>query len=144
MANPFGHRNCDMPIGGTQAILHKLNAEIASNFFEEPNLIIVTGGIVTEQPGQLDYERHLQTIKESYTMLKETFPNSFVFPVLGGMDFYPQNYSPMNTTTEFEYKDQGNKDWYRILYEKYMEDLEDFFYADFFNARSDSVGVRFE
>jgi hypothetical protein len=51
LAYPFGHRKCDMPIGGTQAILHKLNAEIAKNYFEEPNLIIVTGGIVTEQPG---------------------------------------------------------------------------------------------
>lgn len=51
IANPFGHRGCDMPIGGTKAILHKLQQQLDARNFEPPSLVIVTGNVVTFQPG---------------------------------------------------------------------------------------------
>ena len=46
-------------------------------------------------------------------MLKEVFHDSFVFPVMGSNDFFPQNYSPMNTTSNINWKYMTVKDLYR-------------------------------
>lgn len=62
IANPFGARGCDMPLGGARAILTKLLKEINNAYYEDPNFVIVTGSVVTFQPGQLDYDTHVQTI----------------------------------------------------------------------------------
>ena len=78
-----------MPIGGTKAILHKLLQQLDAKNYEPPNIVIVTGNVVTFQPGQLDYDTHVRTVQEVYLMLKEVFPNSFVFPVMGANDFFP-------------------------------------------------------
>jgi hypothetical protein len=51
VAGPFGHRDCDMPIGGTKAILHKLLSLLDARNYAEPALVIVTGNVVTFQPG---------------------------------------------------------------------------------------------
>ena len=102
-----------MPLGGAKSILTKLRKQLADDNFEPPALVIVTGNVVTFQPGQLDYETHLQTIQEVYKMLKEVFHDSFVFPVMGSNDFFPQNYSPMNTTSNINWKYMTVKDLYR-------------------------------
>ena len=120
IANPFGHRGCDMPIGGTKALLNILRTKIINSQYEDPNLVIVTGSVVTFQPGQLDYTTHIQTIQEVYLMLKEVFPNSYVYPVMGSNDFFPQNYCPMNTTVNTVYANMTVKDLYRKTYVDYM------------------------
>jgi hypothetical protein len=52
-------------------------------------------------------------VQTVYLMLKEVFPNSFVFPVMGSNDFYPQNYSPMNTTQQSNWANMTVQDLYR-------------------------------
>ena len=47
IANPFGHRGCDMPVGGSKAILYKLLQQINNAYYEDPNIVIVTGNVVT-------------------------------------------------------------------------------------------------
>lgn len=47
LANPFGHRGCDMPEGGSQSILNVLLNKINNAYYEDPNLVIVTGNVVT-------------------------------------------------------------------------------------------------
>ena len=120
IANPFGHRGCDMPVGGTKALLNILRTKIINSHYEDPNLVIVTGSVVTFQPGQLDYTTHIQTIQEVYLMLKEVFPNSYVYPVMGSNDFFPQNYCPMNTTVNTVYANMTVKDLYRKTYVDFM------------------------
>lgn len=102
-----------MPVNGTKAILRELAAQLDEVNYEPPSLVIVTGNVVTFQPGQLDYDVHVKTIKEVYLMLKDVFPNSFVFPVMGSNDFFPQNYSPMNTTSNQRWDYMTVKDLYR-------------------------------
>ena len=132
IANPFGHRGCDMPIGGTKALLNILRTKIINSQYEDPNLVIVTGSVVTFQPGQLDYTTHIQTIQEVYLMLKEVFPNSYVYPVMGSNDFFPQNYCPMNTTVNTVYANMTVKDLYRKTYVDFMAQMNTFF-QQFFN-----------
>ena len=47
IANPFGHRGCDMPINGTKAILQELAIKLEAVNYEAASLIIVTGNVVT-------------------------------------------------------------------------------------------------
>lgn len=49
----------------------------------------MTGGVVSEQIGRLSLKTHVETIKASYALIAEIFPNSFVIPVLGKSDYYP-------------------------------------------------------
>jgi hypothetical protein len=56
-------------------------------------MIVVTGSVVTEQPGQTTYEQHVDTIIDTYAMIAEIFPDSFIFPVVGVTDVYPIYYS---------------------------------------------------
>ena len=48
VAGPFGNRGCDMPLGGTQTLLEKLKISIENEYGSQPDMIIVTGGVVTE------------------------------------------------------------------------------------------------
>jgi hypothetical protein len=59
-------------------------------------MIVVTGSVVTEQPGQTTYDQHLNTIKDTYAMIAEIFPDSFIFPIMGLTDVYPIYYSKFN------------------------------------------------
>jgi len=34
----------------------------------------------------------IATIKEAYTVIRQAFPTSFIFPIFGSPDFYPQFY----------------------------------------------------
>lgn len=45
--------------------------------------IVITGGMVSEQPGQLNTQEHIDTIIAVYDMIKEVFPDSAIYPVLG-------------------------------------------------------------
>lgn len=47
IANPFGHRGCDMPLGGTKVLLNILRTKMTTAYYEDPNLVIVTGSVVT-------------------------------------------------------------------------------------------------
>lgn len=58
------------------------------------NMVVVTGNVVTHQPGQLDARDHLDTVKAVYEMLAEVFDESFIFGVIGSDDTYPQGYYP--------------------------------------------------
>jgi hypothetical protein len=49
IAGPYGHKNCDTPYSGLPDIL----TSIRESLDEDPNLIFVTGGVVTDQTGQL-------------------------------------------------------------------------------------------
>lgn len=53
IAGPFGNRGCDMPLGGIQTLLEKLKIALENEYTGQPGMIIVTGGVVSEQPGQL-------------------------------------------------------------------------------------------
>ena len=53
IAGPFGNRGCDMPLGGIQTLLEKLKIAFENEYTGQPGMIIVTGGVVSEQPGQL-------------------------------------------------------------------------------------------
>lgn len=47
IAGPYGHQNCDTPFSGLEDIL----TSIKQSLDQDPNLIFVTGGVVTDQIG---------------------------------------------------------------------------------------------
>lgn len=95
-ANYFGDKNCDLPLDGARELLQRLKAEIEASFDngEIINMVVVTGNVVTHQPGQLDARDHVDTFRAVYEMLAEVFDESFIFPVIGSDDTYPQGYYP--------------------------------------------------
>ena len=48
VAGPFGNRGCDMPLGGVQTLLEKLKTNLVATYGKQPDMIIVTGGVVSE------------------------------------------------------------------------------------------------
>ena len=46
-AGPFGHKDCDMPFEGLKEILGAIRDSLET----APNLIFVTGGVVSDQTG---------------------------------------------------------------------------------------------
>ena len=62
----------------------------------EINMVVVTGNVVTNQPGQLNADDHIQTVIAAYEMIQEVFSDSFVFPVIGTQDVYPAKFFPFD------------------------------------------------
>ena len=96
-AGPYGHKDCDTPLSGLGDILSRINQTLTS----QPNLIFVTGGVISDQLGLLTLEAHLTTLKQTYALIAETFPNSFVIPSIGSSDYYPQHYSNLNFSKNY-------------------------------------------
>ena len=69
---------------------------------------------------------HENTIINTYNMIKEVFPESVVYPVLGSQDFWPTNYFRFNRTT-FDDEDfwaYGTKYKYQLQQENMMSALK--------------------
>lgn len=58
-------------------------ALIAENTNYIATMVIVSGNVVSDQPGQLDADDHTTTVSEVYAMIQEVFSEAFIFPVLG-------------------------------------------------------------
>ena len=69
-------------------------ALVAENSNYIAAMVIVTGNVVSDQPGQLDADEHITTVQEVYTMIQEVFSEAFIFPVLGSQDTFPQRFFP--------------------------------------------------
>ena len=54
VAGPFGAKGCDQSLGGAKTLLEKLRVELESEYGRAPHMIVVTGGVVSEQPGQFN------------------------------------------------------------------------------------------
>ena len=62
-AGPFSSRNCDMSLEGAKVLLIKLKeALVAENSNYIATMVIVSGNVVTDQPGQLDADDHVTTV----------------------------------------------------------------------------------
>ena len=49
-AGPYGNKGCDQPLDGTRVLLTRLKEQILADY-GEVNMIVVTGNVVTNQPG---------------------------------------------------------------------------------------------
>lgn len=52
-AGPYGARGCDLPLIGAKALLTELKTKVIDEY-GEINMVVVTGNVVTHQPGQLN------------------------------------------------------------------------------------------
>ena len=88
-------------------------------------MIVVTGGVVSEQPGQFNTQEHVDTILETYLMISDVFPNAAIYPILGSQDFWPTNFFPFqNRTEETDYWLRGKKEKYTIESMYLIEQLQ--------------------
>ena len=94
-SGPFGDKNCDLPLSAAKAMLKKIKAQVMLDY-SEINMVVVTGNVVTYQPGQLDADDVSKTVADVYKMIQEVFQESFIFPVFGGTDTYPDSFYPFN------------------------------------------------
>ena len=74
-------------------MLTSLKAKVIERY-GEINIVVVTGNVVSAQPGQLNAEDHIETVKQVYAMIQEVFATSFIFPVIGSYDVYPATFFP--------------------------------------------------
>lgn len=49
-AGVFGSKNCDLPLNGARILLTKLKEKLMAEY-QEINMIVVTGNVVSDQPG---------------------------------------------------------------------------------------------
>ena len=96
IAGPYGHKNCDMPLGGVRQVLSSLKKDHLFN--TDPNIIVVTGNVISDQVGQLTLDQHKTVVKAAYAMIKQVFPDSYIFPVYGNSDMFPSWYQTFNFT----------------------------------------------
>ena len=87
-AGPNGNVGCDLPISGLKMMLEKIKNQLVADF-DQVNVIVVTGNVVSEQPGQLGSAKIIETTNEVYATIQEVFSDSFIFPVIGAMDTFP-------------------------------------------------------
>ena len=132
LAGPFGARGCDQSLGAAQTLLEKLKQEQEDHYPSpsHPSIIVVTGGVVSDQPGQMNKIDHENTIINTYNMIREVFPTSVIYPVLGSQDFWPTNYFRFNRTTEYDNYDYWNYDTeykYQLEQEDMMSNLKTHF-----------------
>lgn len=66
-------------------------------------MIVVTGNVVSDQPGQLDALEHVETVLKVYEMIQEVFPESFILPILGSQDTYPSHFFPFTDRKTTKY-----------------------------------------
>ena len=81
-AGPFGTKNCDQPLRGARKMLTRLKEQLIEDH-SEINMVVVTGNVVSEQPGVLNSSDYIDTVEQVYAMIQEVFDESFIFPVLG-------------------------------------------------------------
>lgn len=98
-AGPYGARGCDLPLSGAKSLLTGLKAKVLESY-GEINMVVVTGNVVTHQPGQLNASDHIQTMEEVYAMIQEVFADSFIFPVIGSQDVFPAKFFPFDNRKE--------------------------------------------
>lgn len=79
-----------MPLNGSRTLLTKLRDEVLDKY-GEINIVVVTG-VNTNQAGQLDVQDHIDTVKAAYAMVQEVFSTSYILPVLGITDTYPNRF----------------------------------------------------
>ena len=106
----------------------------------DPNLIFVTGGVVSDQTGQLDLNTHLSIIMQTYSLIAETFPNSFVIPTLGSSDYYPQHYTNLNLNRVYSAHDWNRTDRYKRDNQDFMSYVRTIFNNDLLRFE-DSSGM---
>ena len=80
-----------MPLNGARALLTKIKEKVVDDY-DEINMVIVSGNVVTYQPGQLDATDVSDTVKSAYKMIQEVFRESFIFPVFGSTDTFPDSF----------------------------------------------------
>ena len=100
-AGALGSQNCDLPLDAARIHLEKLKEKLLEEF-DEINIVVVTGNVVTDQPGQLDAQDHIDTVKGVYAVIQEVFSESYILPVLGSTDTYPSHFFPFSNRTEIE------------------------------------------
>ena len=93
-----------MPLGGAKILLEQLKAKVLEAH-GEINMVVVTGNVVTSQPGQLNPGEHIETVTAAYEMIQEVFSDSFVFPVIGSHDVFPAKFFP------FERRELADENW---------------------------------
>jgi hypothetical protein len=73
VAGPFGSKGCDLPLGGARALLDAIKDAQLFEFDAQPHIVFITGNVVSQQPGQLNLETHIDTMTDTYEMIKEVF-----------------------------------------------------------------------
>ena len=66
-------------------------------------MVVVTGNVVTDQPGQLNADVISEIVKEAYDMIQDVFSDQFVFPVIGSLDTFPARYFPFMDRDSFDF-----------------------------------------
>ena len=93
-AGAIGSTNCDLPLHGAEILLRKFKEKVFEDYNNEINIVVVTGNVVSDQPGQLDADTHRDTVKQVYELIQEVFSESFIYPVMGSTDTFPNHYFP--------------------------------------------------
>ncbi|KAH3745309.1 sphingomyelin phosphodiesterase acid-like 3 [Pelomyxa schiedti] len=96
-AGRFGDYACDVPY-----VTYKSAWEFAKSLDEEPDFIIWSGDIVPHYWSEMSEDIIIQYLKNATDMIKQLFPDTQVFPLLGNHDSYPEDVVSPNSTWLFE------------------------------------------